>query len=471
MGVDTFGLSFWLCVFLRSSPRRARRCSSACPRCGCAPTTSPSSRSPPARSSASCSGRPGSARPPAARPASRTSPATSSTSTRSRAAASTLDIPGTDVGVDVHRQPALGAARGLVARRASPASSCTCSCAARGAGCSRRSARTRTPSAASARTSTSTSSSRSSSAASSARSAASCSPSSRQSVVPDSLGTALTFFAYVALVLGGAARVLGPVVGSMVFFFLTPFVDVALREAIEADVHQLPRGQRGRHRAQHPRGPRPDGAHDLPTPGHHRRQAGGGGQCPALSPRDVDRRAAFEGLAPSRAWPSPTRSSWPTACAARFGGLTAVDVDHLEVQRGAITALIGPNGAGKTTFFNLLTGFDQPDAGRWTLRRRATWPASPAHKVARTGMVRTFQLTKSLARLSVLENMKLGATGQRGEGFFAGLVRPLWTRPGGARSRPGPRSCSRGSSSTTCATSSPARCRAASASCSRWPGR
>src|SRR5688500_14397661 len=44
-----------------------------------------------------------------------------------------------------------------------------------------------------------------------------------------------------------------------------------------------------------------------------------------------------------------------------FGGLTAVDVEHVEIQRGVITALIGPNGAGKTTFFNLLTGFDRPD--------------------------------------------------------------------------------------------------------------
>ncbi len=59
---------------------------------------------------------------------------------------------------------------------------------------------------------------------------------SRQSVVPDSLGTALTFFAYVALVLGGAARVLGPVLGSIMFFFLSAFVDVALREAIDADI-------------------------------------------------------------------------------------------------------------------------------------------------------------------------------------------------------------------------------------------
>jgi branched-chain amino acid transport system ATP-binding protein len=108
-----------------------------------------------------------------------------------------------------------------------------------------------------------------------------------------------------------------------------------------------------------------------------------------------------------------------------FGGLTAVDVDHLEVQRGAITGLIGPNGAGKTTFFNLLTGFDEPDTGRWTFDGRDL-ARMPAHKVAHEGMVRTFQLTKSLARLSVLENVKLGATGQRGEGMFASLVRPLW---------------------------------------------
>jgi neutral amino acid transport system permease protein len=57
----------------------------------------------------------------------------------------------------------------------------------------------------------------------------------RQSVVPDSLGTALTFFAYAALVLGGLAQVLGPVLGAIVFFFLISFVDVALRQAVEAD--------------------------------------------------------------------------------------------------------------------------------------------------------------------------------------------------------------------------------------------
>jgi neutral amino acid transport system ATP-binding protein len=108
-----------------------------------------------------------------------------------------------------------------------------------------------------------------------------------------------------------------------------------------------------------------------------------------------------------------------------FGGLTAVDVDHVEVQRGTITALIGPNGAGKTTFFNLLTGFDKPDSGRWTFDGQDL-AGMPAHRVARRGMVRTFQLTKSLARLSVIENLKLGGTGQRGENFFRGLFKPIW---------------------------------------------
>jgi branched-chain amino acid transport system ATP-binding protein len=108
-----------------------------------------------------------------------------------------------------------------------------------------------------------------------------------------------------------------------------------------------------------------------------------------------------------------------------FGGLTAVDVDHVEFQRSRITALIGPNGAGKTTFFNLLTGFDEPDHGRWVFDG-TEMNKVPAHKTALLGMVRTFQLTKSLTRLPVIENMKLGATHQRGEGVFRGLFKPIW---------------------------------------------
>jgi neutral amino acid transport system ATP-binding protein len=111
----------------------------------------------------------------------------------------------------------------------------------------------------------------------------------------------------------------------------------------------------------------------------------------------------------------------------RFGGMTAVDVHHLEIQRGAITALIGPNGAGKTTLFNLLTGFDQPNSGSWTFEGRSLSGVAAA-KVSRAGMVRTFQLTKALSRMTVIENMRLGAKDQPGENIARALVPPLWSK-------------------------------------------
>jgi len=110
-----------------------------------------------------------------------------------------------------------------------------------------------------------------------------------------------------------------------------------------------------------------------------------------------------------------------------FGGLTAVDVDHLEIPRNAITALIGPNGAGKTTLFNLLTGFDKPNAGTWSFDGTSL-AGIPAYKTARMGQVRTFQLTKSLGLLTVLENMKLGAPKQKGEHLWASFLPFLWRK-------------------------------------------
>ncbi|WP_435874897.1 ABC transporter ATP-binding protein [Nonomuraea wenchangensis] len=134
---------------------------------------------------------------------------------------------------------------------------------------------------------------------------------------------------------------------------------------------------------------------------------------------------AFKDMAREPGVPKPDPILVVDKVVRRFGGLTAVDVEHVEVQRGSITALIGPNGAGKTTFFNQLTGFDTADAGTWTFNGRAM-SGVPAHKVARAGMVRTFQLTKALSRLTVMENMRLGAQQQKGESFWRALVPGFW---------------------------------------------
>ncbi|GAA3207710.1 ABC transporter ATP-binding protein [Nonomuraea helvata] len=143
------------------------------------------------------------------------------------------------------------------------------------------------------------------------------------------------------------------------------------------------------------------------------------------SERKAAALAAFKDLARDPGVPKPDPILVVDNVVRRFGGLTAVEVGHVEVQRGSITALIGPNGAGKTTFFNQLTGFDTADSGSWTFNGRAM-NGVPAHKVARSGMVRTFQLTKALSKLTVMENMRLGAQQQKGENFFRALVPSLW---------------------------------------------
>ena len=141
--------------------------------------------------------------------------------------------------------------------------------------------------------------------------------------------------------------------------------------------------------------------------------------------KSTEGRAALVDLAREPGVPKPDPIVVADSVRRTFGGLTAVDVAHVEIQRGVITALIGPNGAGKTTFFNLLTGFDQPDDGDWSFNGKSLKGIS-AFKVARMGMVRTFQLTKVLSKLTVLENMRMGATGQTGEKFWAGPFKFLW---------------------------------------------
>jgi neutral amino acid transport system ATP-binding protein len=144
-----------------------------------------------------------------------------------------------------------------------------------------------------------------------------------------------------------------------------------------------------------------------------------------LTPTAEAARAAFAAVAPEPGSAKPDAMLVVDGVRKTFGGITAVDVDHVEIQRGSITALIGPNGAGKSTFFNLLTGFDEPTHGRWTFDGEDV-TGRAGHKLARAGMVRTFQLTKSLSRLSVMENMKLGAQRQIGEHFWSSLIPPTW---------------------------------------------
>jgi branched-chain amino acid transport system ATP-binding protein len=100
-----------------------------------------------------------------------------------------------------------------------------------------------------------------------------------------------------------------------------------------------------------------------------------------------------------------------------FGGLRAVAGAGFSVRRGSLTALIGPNGAGKTTLFDLITGFARPDRGTIQFDGRAI-ARLPPHRVARLGLVRTFQLTRVFAAMTVLENMMLAPPGQPGESLL-----------------------------------------------------
>jgi ABC-type branched-subunit amino acid transport system ATPase component len=111
-----------------------------------------------------------------------------------------------------------------------------------------------------------------------------------------------------------------------------------------------------------------------------------------------------------------------------FGGVQALDGCTVEVAAGSITGLIGPNGSGKTTLFNVITGYDRPDAGEvWYAGAKIT--GSSPQRVFAAGIGRTFQLTRIFPRLTVLENMIVAAQHGSGE------LRNPFARAGGPADR------------------------------------
>jgi branched-chain amino acid transport system ATP-binding protein len=110
-----------------------------------------------------------------------------------------------------------------------------------------------------------------------------------------------------------------------------------------------------------------------------------------------------------------------------FGGIAAVNGASFDVEKNSVTALIGPNGAGKTTLFNVITGFYRAERGSVRFQGQEII-RRPPHVIARLGMVRTFQITKALARMPVIDNMMLAAPDQPGEHLYNLVARPAAVR-------------------------------------------
>jgi ABC-type branched-subunit amino acid transport system ATPase component len=106
-----------------------------------------------------------------------------------------------------------------------------------------------------------------------------------------------------------------------------------------------------------------------------------------------------------------------------FGGLRAVDRCSFEVEKGSIVGLIGPNGAGKTTLFNVITGLYKPDAGRVIFKGEEISGLRP-DEICHRGITRTFQVSRELKIMTVLENMLLAFKGQKGENVIRAVLKP-----------------------------------------------
>jgi neutral amino acid transport system ATP-binding protein len=110
-----------------------------------------------------------------------------------------------------------------------------------------------------------------------------------------------------------------------------------------------------------------------------------------------------------------------------FGAVRAVDGASFTVERGSITGLIGPNGAGKSTLFGTIAGSLKPDSGRIVFEGERI-DRRPAYRVARTGVVRTYQAARVLTRMTVFENLMLASFQHPGERLTGIALRPRASR-------------------------------------------
>jgi branched-chain amino acid transport system ATP-binding protein len=111
----------------------------------------------------------------------------------------------------------------------------------------------------------------------------------------------------------------------------------------------------------------------------------------------------------------------------RYFGLTAVDDLSYAVEAGGVIGIIGPNGSGKSTSIDCLTGFQRADGGQWSLDGQPLAGLSP-HRIARAGLVRTFQNVRAYDEMSLLENLRIASQEQERIGWLGAIV-------GGARLR------------------------------------
>jgi len=117
-----------------------------------------------------------------------------------------------------------------------------------------------------------------------------------------------------------------------------------------------------------------------------------------------------------------------------FGAVRAVDGATFAVEERSVTGLIGPNGAGKSTLFATIAGSLKPDSGRIVFFGSRI-DRKPAHRVARAGVVRTFQAARVLTRMSVIDNVLLASKEHPGEGLRGVVLRPRAARAHEQRTR------------------------------------